>query len=101
MQVVFTRRAVGQLARLHRYIADRASEAVADGYVGRLVAYCERFDMFPERGMKRDDILSGLRLVGFERRATVAFTVEAERVVIEGVFYGGQDLRRRIAPRRR
>ncbi|CAH1656461.1 Type II toxin-antitoxin system RelE/ParE family toxin [Hyphomicrobiales bacterium] len=101
MQVVFTRRAVNQLARLHHYIADRTSETVADNYVGRLVAYCERFDTFPERGMRRDDVLPGLRLVGFERRATIAFMVEAERIVIEGVFYGGQDLTRRLARRKR
>ena len=97
-RVIFTPRAIRQLARLHRYIAERASETVADGYVGRLTQYCERFELFPERGTARDDILPGLRLVGFERRVTIAFIVEPKAIVIEGVFYGGQDLLRRLAP---
>jgi hypothetical protein len=32
-----------------------------------------------------------LRTTGFERRATIAFVVTAEAVLIEGIFYGGQD----------
>lgn len=31
----------------------------------------------------------GLRVVGFERRVTVTFTVESDQVVIFRVFYGG------------
>jgi toxin ParE1/3/4 len=43
------------------------------------------------RGQKRDDLLPGLRTIGFERRITIAFVVTADIVLIEGVFYGGQD----------
>jgi hypothetical protein len=39
----------------------------------------------------RDDILPGLRVVGFERRVTIAFLITADAVLIEGVFYGGRD----------
>lgn len=38
----------------------------------------------------RDDLLAALRTVGFERRATIAFVVAADAVLIEGIFYGGQ-----------
>jgi hypothetical protein len=41
----------------------------------------------------RDDLLSGLRVTGFERRVTIAFIVTAEAVLIEGIFYGGPGLR--------
>jgi toxin ParE1/3/4 len=44
-----------------------------------------------ERGRRRDDIRPGLRIIGFERRVTVAFAVEEERVVILRIFYGGRD----------
>ncbi len=47
--------------------------------------------MFPNRGTSHDDVLPGLRVVGFERRVTIAFIVTDEAVLIEGVFYGGQD----------
>jgi hypothetical protein len=43
------------------------------------------------RGQKRDDLLPGLRTTGFERRVTIAFIVTDNIVLIEGIFYGGQD----------
>jgi len=68
-----------------------ASEERADGYVGRIVDFCNGLSTFPLRGTQRDDLLSGLRVTGFERRVTIAFIVTAEAVLIEGIFYGGRD----------
>ena len=53
--------------------------------------YCDGFDTFPHRGIKRDDVRPGLHVVGFRRRATIALTVDNDAVTILGVFYGGQD----------
>ena len=92
MRVLFTPLAERQLDSLHQYIAERASERTADGYVGRIVAFCQSLDTFPLRSAARDDLLPGLRTIGFERRATIAFMVTEDVVLIEGVFYGGQDL---------
>ena len=91
MRVVFTPLAERQIDALHDYITKHASEERADGYVGRIVAICEGFSTFPERGTRRDDVLPGLRVTGFERRVTIAFVLTAEAVLIEGMFYGGQD----------
>jgi toxin ParE1/3/4 len=91
VRVLFTASAERQLDRLHRYIADRAGEGIADGYVDRIVAFCQQLSTFPFRGKARDDLLPGLRTVGFERRATIAFMVTADAVLIEGIFHGGQD----------
>lgn len=68
-----------------------ASEERADGYVGRIVDFCNGLSTFPLRGTQRDDLLAGLRVTGFERRVTIAFIVTAEAVLIEGIFYGGRD----------
>ena len=68
-----------------------ASEERADGYVGRIVDFCNGLSTFPLRGTQRDDLLSGLRVTGCERRVTIAFIVTAEAVLIEGIFYGGRD----------
>jgi toxin ParE1/3/4 len=57
----------------------------------RIVTFCRGLSTFPLRGQARDDLLPGLRTIGFERRATIAFMVTAGAVLIEGVFYGGQD----------
>ena len=91
MRVLFTASAERQLDSLHRYISDHAGERMADRYIGRIIAFCEGFSMFPLRGAARDDLLPGLRTIGFEQRATIAFTVTADAVLVEGVFYGGQD----------
>lgn len=77
--------------RLHRYIADRAGEGIADGYVERTATFCQGLSTFFLRGKARDGLLPGLRTVGFERRATIAFMVTTDAVIIEGAFYGGQD----------
>jgi toxin ParE1/3/4 len=45
----------------------------------------------PMRGTKRDDILPGLRTIGFERRVTIAFRVLKARVEIVTIAYGGRD----------
>jgi hypothetical protein len=32
-----------------------------------------------------------LRVIGFERRATIAFVVTGTGILIEGIFYAGRD----------
>ena len=91
MQVIFTPLAERQIDALHFYIASHKSESLADSYVGRIVAFCEGLTTFPLRGTARDDLMAALRTVGFERRATIAFVVATDAILIEGIFYGGQD----------
>lgn len=90
--VIFTAAAERQIEKLHDYISAQGGNIRADAYLTRLVSYCESLALFPERGLRRDDILEGLRVIGFERRVTIAFIVTEAVVLIEGVFYGGQDL---------
>ena len=58
---------------------------------------CLGFDLASERGRKRDDVRPGLRIAGFERRVTVAFMVENDRVIILRLFYGGQEWEREFS----
>lgn len=44
----------------------------------------------------RNDIRIGLRIMGFERRATIVFQVKKAEVVIVRIFYGGQDYERSL-----
>lgn len=92
MGVRFTPLAARHLATLSQYIGEHASEKTADAYVSRIVRQCQSLADFPVRGRRRDDILPDLRTVGFERRVTIAFMIENDRVIIEGIFYGGQQL---------
>jgi plasmid stabilization system protein ParE len=61
-------------------------------YVGEIQAYCLNFSTFPKRGMKRSDLRSGLRLVGYRRRATIAFEVTGDVVIIARIFYRGRNV---------
>ena len=44
-----------------------------------------------ERGHRRDDIRPGLRILGFERRLTLAFVVTDDQVTILRIFGAGRD----------
>ena len=91
--VVFTPRAKDQLGNLYAYIADRSGEARADNFVNGIVEHCLSLSTFPERGTRRDDIRTNMRIMGHTKRVTVAFSVEkpTSSVVVHGIFYGGQD----------
>ena len=91
--VVFTPRAERQLAGLYAYIADESGEARAENFVGGIIADCLSLSTFPERGTTRDDIRPNLRIKGYARSVTIAFSVNAVSsiVAIHGAFYGGQN----------
>jgi toxin ParE1/3/4 len=89
--VIFSPRAEQQLGSLYAYIADRGGEERAEGYISGIITFCEGLCTFPERGTRRDDLRPGLRIIGYAKRVTIAFSVETDRVIIHGVFYGGQD----------
>lgn len=90
-RVEFSEDARSDLIALYDWIADAASPDIALGYVERLERYCLDLDLASERGHLREDVRPGLRVVGFERRVTIAFTVEEDRVVILRLFYGGRN----------
>lgn len=89
--VIFTPRSEHQLRNLLDYITEQSGPRRAEAYVDRIVDYCLGLDTFPQRGRRRDDIRLGLRILGFERRVTIAFSVESSAVVIHGIYYAGQD----------
>ena len=90
-EISFRPLAEADLLRLYEYIVEASGPAVAGGYVDRLEAACLALESFPERGTRRDDIRPGLRIIGFERRATIVFQVLESEVLIVRIFYGGQD----------
>jgi toxin ParE1/3/4 len=92
VRVIFTPLAERQIDELHGYISATANEDRADRYIGRIVEACKALNDFPLRGSQRDDILAGLRIIGFERRVTIAFMIAGDDVLIEGIFYGGQNV---------
>lgn len=88
--VEFAPEAFDDLMQLYDWIANAASPETAIRYIDRIETYCRGMGVAPERGHKRDDIRPGLRIVGFERRISIAFTVCETRVTILRLFYGGR-----------
>lgn len=89
--VAFSPEARDDLLRLYDWIAVAAGPRIAIDYLGRLETYCLAFEAASKRGRRRDDLRPGLRIIGFERRVTIAFTVEESEVTILRLFYGGQE----------
>ena len=89
-EVIVSPEARDDLLNLYDWIADASSEDVAAGYLDRVERYIRGFDLASERGSARDDIRKGLRIVGFERRITMAFSVTDSDVIILRVLYAGR-----------
>jgi len=91
-EVVFAPEARDDILELYEYIAAKADPERARNYTERIVSYCRGFSVFSERGRRRDDLRPGLRVIGFERRVTIAFHVSSAKVTIDRILYAGRDL---------
>jgi toxin ParE1/3/4 len=89
--VIFSPEAQEQLVALYQYISVAPSPEIAERYTEAIIAYCEGLQDFPHRGTRRDDVRPSLRITNYKKRAVIAFTVDAKRVSIIGIYYGGQD----------
>jgi toxin ParE1/3/4 len=90
--VVFSPEAEDDLLHIYNFIADRADPDRSYAYVERIRSYCLAFNAFPARGIRRDELRPGLRIIGFERRVTIAFHITPAFVVIDRILYGGRDV---------
>lgn len=91
LKVVFRPQAEADLIGLYEYIAERSGHRIAGGYIDRIEEACMALATFPKRGRRRDDVLPGLRTIGFERRVTIAFRVLESQVEIVTIAYAGRN----------
>ncbi|WP_343044791.1 type II toxin-antitoxin system RelE/ParE family toxin [Allomesorhizobium camelthorni] len=87
-----TDEAEADLRDIFDFVSSQASVARAQAYVNRIIGFLAGLDVFPERGTIREDIKPGLRIIGFERSACIAFLVEGDSVVILRVLYAGRQV---------
>ena len=90
--VGFSEDAEQDLLELLDYLVPRGGDRVARRYVDRLIDYCLSFETFPQRGLLRDDVSPGLRLVGYHRKATIVFRLTGEAVTILRIYHGGRNV---------
>ena len=91
-RVIFGPRAAGDLEEVLVYLAPRMGVEPAREYLRKIEDHCLGFRDFPKRGKLRDDIRPGLRLVGYKGRATIAFSVEQDLVMIIRIFHRGRNV---------
>lgn len=90
--VVFSSEASDDLEEVLVYLAPEMGLEPAREYVGKIRSYCSGFSTFPNRGMRRDDIRPGFRLVGYRRKATIAFRIRGDTVTIVRIFHRGRNV---------
>jgi len=98
-QLVYSPRAQQQLQAIYNWIAGETEPEVARRFVLSIYDYCDNLADFPLRGHTRDDLIPGMRIIGFRRRAVIAFLVTDDEVQIHGVYYGGSDYEAHILNR--
>jgi plasmid stabilization system protein ParE len=91
-EVVFRATAEADLFGLYEYVMEQSGAEIARTYIDRIESACATLEAFPERGIRRDDIYRGLRILGFERRVAIAFKIDKRRheVLVIRIFYGGR-----------
>lgn len=97
-KVLFAPEARDDLTSLYLFIAERDGDQRALSYIERIETYCYGFADLPERGTRRDDLFPGLRVIGFERRVTLAFLVGENSVTFLRILYGGRDIDSLMTP---
>ncbi len=91
-RVRFTPEAQADLLELYDYIAEHSSPARAFRFIERIEQWCNGLECFPERGVQRNDIRPGMRVVGFKRRVSIAFHLTSDTVTIIRILYAGRDI---------
>ena len=92
LRVTYREAASADILDVYRWVFAASLDPVtAERFTSRLMSACERIGDAPLAGRPRDDLFPGLRTMAFEKRAVIAYRVEADTVVITNVFYGGRD----------
>lgn len=93
LEVQLLASALGDLGDIHSHVLlGSGSDAVAERFVDRLLATCERIGLAPWGGTLRDDLAPGLRTTTFERRILIVYRIEPELVDVVNLFYKGRDV---------
>jgi toxin ParE1/3/4 len=90
-RVVISPEAKQDLLDIYEWVADRASARTALAYIERIEKHCLAFDLAAKRGSLRNDVRPGLRVIGFERSLTIAFSVDETSVTILRLYRRGRN----------
>jgi toxin ParE1/3/4 len=95
-RIVLRPGARADLKSIFDWVEQAAGPEQALTYVERIRAHYLALVDFPKRGTDRSDLVPGLRTLAFERRATIAYTVEKDAVIVLRILHKGRDLGRAL-----
>lgn len=90
-RVIYGPRAVDDFERIFNWLSATASPEAALRVIERLEEKLSALDVASERGIARDDLAAGLRIVALGDRAVAAVRVREADLLIARVFYGGEN----------
>lgn len=90
-KVIFLPHAERRLDEIEAYIAERASQAIAERFIAALVDRALKLDSFPSRGTPRNDLMQGLRTIVHRRTVTIAYVVDGDAVEVTDFLYRGEE----------
>jgi plasmid stabilization system protein ParE len=93
-RVVYTPDAEDQIAAILAFVAEESSPETAASFVDGLARLCDSLAAFPFRGTRVGNPERGVRMLVHRGRATVAYAMDGDTVLIVGVFYAGRNWRR-------
>ncbi|WP_371999808.1 type II toxin-antitoxin system RelE/ParE family toxin (plasmid) [Tistrella mobilis] len=89
---VYSPNARRQLTTLYGYIAEASGPERARGYLQRIDDFCGLLATFPRLGRNRSDVMPGLRVAVFERRVTIAYRHDVDRLTVIDILYRGRNV---------
>lgn len=92
--VILSDIALNDLHSIFDWLEPETGATFARDYIRQIRDQCRSLADFPNRGRPHDHILTGMRTIGFERKATIVYIVEAEQVRILRVLHRGRDIDR-------
>lgn len=94
-QLKISPEAKSDLAATYKWMRNIAGRVVADNFVKRLRLFLHEMREFPHRGSIHSNFGDGLRVIGFEKSASIAFCVveETKSLVVLRILYRGADWR--------
>lgn len=92
LAVVLSEDAVEDLQSIAAFVFRRSgSERLAEAFIDRIEARCQKIGNAPRAGRARDDLRPKLRTVPFVHSAVICYLVEEDRVLVTNIFGRGRD----------
>lgn len=99
-RIIYHQQAEAELDALYADIAMASGDRIAGDYVDSVITFIEGLQTFPERGTIRESPVAELRIIGYKRSISVAFSVRGDDVLVLGVFARGRDITEEILEER-